>query len=103
MSADISYDASLLVKGAKTDAETAKKHLLAVSGILKELSAEDFSAEKVKDAIFPYATKEGRGSVLWPLRVALSGREKSPDPFIIASLIGKERTLQRIENAVGFL
>ncbi len=103
MSEEISFDASLLVKGAKTDAETAKKHLSTVSGILKELSAEDFSSEKVKDVIFPYATKEGRGSVLWPLRVALSGREKSPDPFIIASLIGKERTLQRIENAVGFL
>jgi len=37
--------------------------------------------------------------VLWPLRYSLSGREKSPDPFMIASIIGKSKTLARIENA----
>jgi hypothetical protein len=41
----------------------------------------------------------GRGEVLWPLRVALSGLEKSPDPFTIAYIIGQEESLIRINNA----
>ena len=42
---------------------------------------------------------EGRGQVLWPLRYSLSGRDKSPDPFQIAGILGKNETLRRIEAA----
>lgn len=99
----ISYEPSLLTKGAKTDAETAKKHLAAVQAMLESLPDESFTLEGVKEAIFPYATEQGRGAVLWPLRVALSGREKSPDPFTIAALLGKEKTLSRIAEASAML
>jgi len=103
MSRDISYEPALLIKGAKTDASVAKQHLTAVASLLEGLSHGQFTAEEIKNVIFPYATKEGRGAVLWPLRVALSGREKSADPFLIASLIGKERTLERITKAIELL
>ena len=53
--------------------------------------------------MFPYATEAGRAGVLWPMRVALSGKEKSPDPFVLAGLIGKEKTLERIEKAAQML
>lgn len=42
-----------------------------------------------------------RGLVYWPLRVALTGREKSPDPVDVAFVIGKEKTLERIKNAIN--
>ena len=61
---------------------------------------EGFTAAQLKDIIWPYATSQGRGAVLWPLRVALSGKEKSPDPFAIAGLLGKKETLERIAQAV---
>ena len=96
----ISYEPHLLLKGAKTDADTAIKHLGIASVMLTGIPASDFKSEKIRGEVFPYATREGRGAVLWPLRVALSGREKSPDPFIIASVIGKDKTLERIQNAV---
>lgn len=99
----ITYDAALLLKGAKTNAETAKIHLTEVLRLLGELSEESFTTEGVKEVIFPYATQEGRGAVLWPLRTALSGREKSPDPFTICSLIGKDMTLRRIADAIEML
>ncbi|MBI4087960.1 glutamate--tRNA ligase [Candidatus Kaiserbacteria bacterium] len=99
----VAYDATLLIKGAKTDANTAVVHLKKVSELVEKLPDENFSADIVKDAVFPYATEKGRGAVLWPLRVALSGREKSPDPFAIAALIGKKRTLSRIEDALKML
>jgi len=99
----ISYEPALLLSGAKTDAETAKKHLAAVSTMLAELPGADWTAERIKEAIFPYATAEGRGAVLWPMRVALSGQKKSPDPFTLAALIGHEKTLERIARAIPLL
>jgi len=41
--------------------------------------------------------------VLWPLRVALSGKEKSPGPFEILEVLGKEEALTRITKAIGKL
>ena len=40
-----------------------------------------------------------RGYVLWPFRVALSGKKASAPPFDIAEIIGKEKTLKRLEQA----
>ncbi len=34
--------------------------------------------------------KNGKGNVLWPMRFALTWQDKSPDPFICASILGKE-------------
>ncbi|MEK7194788.1 MAG: glutamate--tRNA ligase [Patescibacteria group bacterium] len=42
----------------------------------------------------------GRGAVYWPFRVALSGEKASPDPTGIASVIGREETLERINLAL---
>ncbi|HVU79889.1 MAG TPA: glutamate--tRNA ligase, partial [Candidatus Paceibacterota bacterium] len=66
-------------------------------------SREPFTAESVKEVIFPYATEVGRAEVLWPMRVALSGREKSPDPFTLAGLLGREKTLKRLNKALSAL
>ncbi len=66
---------------------------------LDGLSDTDFTAEKVKNAIWDYAIEKGKGEVLWPMRVALSGKEKSPDPFSIAAVIGKAETLKRLTYA----
>ena len=49
------------------------------------------------------AEKEGKGEVLWPLRYALSGREKSPDPFTLLDILGLEESKSRIESAIEML
>lgn len=43
------------------------------------------------------------GEILWPLRVALSGKEKSPSPFEIISILGKEQAIDRIQKALNML
>lgn len=87
-----------------SDAETARTHLEHARSILESLSEKSCtSSEELKAALWDYATKKGRGSVLWPLRYALSGKPRSPDPFIIASIIGKEETLARIDSALSTL
>jgi hypothetical protein len=47
--------------------------------------------------------KGGRGAVLWPLRYALSGKERSPDPFTLISILGPQESAQRIQDAVAIL
>ena len=78
----------------------AMKHLAHVHEIWFALDDESYAdPERLKESVWEYATAEGRGNVLWPLRYALSGREKSPDPFMIASIVGKDKALSRIQAA----
>lgn len=99
----VTHTRELLLQNGKLEASLTSTHLQAVRNLLIALSDEAFTPEKIKDAVFPYATEAGRGAVLWPLRTALSGKEKSPDPFSIASILGKEKTLRRIEEAAKIL
>ena len=95
------YEKSLLYWKEIKDDKITSEHLLKVKEIL---SGEiEWNAENIKKSLWDYASSAGRGNVLWPLRVALTGREKSPDPFIVASIIDKEQTLLRIEKAVNIL
>jgi glutamyl/glutaminyl-tRNA synthetase len=61
---------------------------------------KDLTAERVKEAVWEYATEKGRGNVLWPFRYALSGKERSPDPFVLADILGKKETIDRIDKAI---
>ncbi len=98
------YDSKKITWKGETPAATGAR-LGHVHDILKNLPKEDnaWTSEAIKNALFPYATAEGRGQVLWPLRYALSGREKSPDPFTIAGIIGRDETLSRITHAISKL
>lgn len=82
-----------------SDGEMTKTHLIKTGAFLKKIDAREFTAEEVKNAVWDYATEWGRGAVLWPMRYALSGKEKSPDPFTLAEIFGKEETLKRIAHA----
>jgi len=82
-------------KGTKEDTE---EHLKKVSELLSVVN--EFTAENTKEALWDYATEQGRGDVLWPLRYALSGREKSPDPFVLCEILGRDETLKRVSIAL---
>ncbi|KKW36066.1 MAG: Glutamyl-tRNA synthetase [Candidatus Giovannonibacteria bacterium GW2011_GWA2_53_7] len=83
----------------KSTTDEACEHLAYARQTLADISG--WSPEAIKQALWEYASEKGRGAVLWPLRYALSGRDKSPDPFLIASIIGRDRTLKRIEHALA--
>jgi len=72
--------------------ENAKKNLEKISEILDS-----------REKIMQYAEKEGKGEVLWPLRYALSGKEKSPDPFTLIDILEIEESKNRIQNAIQLL
>jgi len=67
--------------------------------ILESAPPSPWTAQHIKELIWEYAEKEGRGNILWPMRYALSGQERSPDPFSYAYILGKDETLRRLRKA----
>lgn len=76
--------------------EHAKTHLLKVIELTQMISDTDWNKETVKASVWEYAESVGRGNVLWPFRFTLSGRDKSPDPFTLAEILGKMETIARL-------
>jgi glutamyl/glutaminyl-tRNA synthetase len=97
----------LLAKTPEGDPGAAKKALESVIPPLNALS-EGVLADAVKEALMPLADQNpkeagGRGAILWPLRYALSGQEKSPDPFTLVSIVGPVEAISRIQKAIAIL
>jgi glutamyl/glutaminyl-tRNA synthetase len=80
--------------------EAALVHLQKVQELVMAIPDDSFTAESIKVAVWNYAEAEGKGDVLWPLRMALTGQDKSPDPFTSAFILGREETLNRIHLAI---
>lgn len=99
------YDGSILV-WKKADAFDAKAQLEGILKLLQALEDSDFpSVEKVEKLIKNYieANELSNGNVLWPLRTALSGREKSASPFELIWALGKTESISRIEKGISLL
>ena len=79
-----------------TPPEKTREYLDNIISMLFKI--KQFNVSEIKSALWEYAEKEGRGNVLWPMRYGLSGREKSPDPFILAEILGKDETIKRLSE-----
>ena len=91
-------DSEMLKWKNDTTSRESLPRLQKLAEILAQLP-EKSTIPEVKDAIWDYATEVGKGEVLWPLRVALTGRERSPDPFTIIHIIGSGEAYKRINTA----
>lgn len=94
------YEKDSLKWKGDSDIATTKTHLEYALTALGEITEEQFTFDNIKNILFIYAEQKGKGSVLWPVRFALSGREKSPDPFTIMAALGKKETMERIKIAL---
>ncbi len=95
--------AEMLLWKNNPDKKLTQSYLQEVVALFESMTTDTLDMNNVKDTIWPLAEKIGKGEVLWPLRVALSGREKSPDPFVLSVILGKERVVTRIHNAIKIL
>ncbi len=69
---------------------------------LYKIQENNFTEENIKNTLLALSEKTGdRGSILHPIRYALSGREQSPNPFIIGDILGKNETLERLQKALA--
>lgn len=97
----------LISKEPSGDPANTAGHLRALKTLIESFDTS-LDAESVKAHLMPYADTipkdlGGRGAVLWPLRYALSGMERSPDPFTLISILPKEEVISRIEEALAIL
>ncbi len=90
------YNTSDLIWKDSDEYQTVKY----LEDLIEILEIADFSSpESVKSSVWDYAEKKGRGNVLWPMRFALSGLQKSPDPFTLCFVLGKPESINRLKTA----
>lgn len=77
-----------------------REQLRAAAELARGMNEEAFSRSALGAAFESITRERGRGEVLWPLRVALSGREASPGPFEMMEVFGKEESIRRIRRAI---
>jgi glutamyl-tRNA synthetase len=111
----LEYQKNLLKWREMSDKEI-KEALSKLEKIISKIKTEDWSKKNLEAQIMSEAEKVGppatlrvamragdRGYLLWPFRVALTGKEASAGPFEIAEILGKEKTLKRIIRAHNIL
>lgn len=85
----------------KSNKESAIENLKEIKIILS--LNENLSIDEVWDKVYKLAEEKGKGDILWPLRYSLSGKEKSPDPKTLISILGIKESAARIESALSEL
>ena len=98
------YDINLYThKKMKTDAEVAKKVLPLIKEVLE---STEFTHDTLHDKLIALASENGykNGQILFPARIALTGKESTPGGAIeMALLLGKEESLRRINYSISLL
>ncbi|OGL98198.1 hypothetical protein A2304_03750 [Candidatus Uhrbacteria bacterium RIFOXYB2_FULL_57_15] len=97
------FDPQLLI-WKKADVNDALRSLKGVRGHLTSMDPKIWEdVGLIEASLKEYIEANGlqNGNVLWPMRVALSGRSSSPSPFELAWALGLEETLRRLESAVN--
>ena len=89
-------------KKAKTNTEVAKKSLELALPVLEEL--EVFTNDTVFEALAKIAQDNGLKNitVMYPIQVALSGKDKTPGgATMLSQILGKEETIKRLKDAIN--
>lgn len=101
---ELTYAPKSLIWKKSNQKETAER-LTRLAELLKSVKEESFNTKTLEKIIREFIDKNSfdTGSILWPMRFCLSGKEKSPGPFELAAALGKEKTLARINSAISKL
>jgi glutamyl-tRNA synthetase len=95
----IDYDADAVTKHLSSD--EARGHLAAI----REMCAatEPFTAAALDPALRSLAAARGAkaGVLIHPARVAVTGRAESPGIFEVLELVGRDRVIARIDEALA--
>ncbi len=94
---DIDYDKEILFWKDMTKEEIENS---LEEGIKAFSEIKNWEAETIKEKLVERASKNrDKGRLLWPVRVALSGKKASASPFDIAWVLGHKDTIKRLKTA----
>ncbi len=99
------YDPQMYVhKKMKTTRETSLQVLQEVLPLLEK--QEDYSNDALYETLAKYVSDKGckTGTVMWPIRTAVSGRQMTPAGATeIMEVLGKQESLERIRRGIQLL
>ena len=103
----LEYSKELLKWKEMTDIELAKS-LQDSLNILEKTKKSEFNRVNLQIKFYNFIDENpnytgNKGKLLWPLRVALSGKKASPGPFEIAEVFGKEGSIKRIKQSLKII
>lgn len=101
----IQYKPELLIFKKSTKESTLKGLELTAYGLQLITSAQWENIENLNNILLKVVKDNSltNGDVFWPVRVALSGLEKSPSPAEMLWVLGKSESLLRMKKAVTLL
>lgn len=100
---ELTYDVELL-RWKEMETSNLIDSLKKSKEILEAIPDTQFTKEQIEKSLLIEAEKmTNRGNLLWPLRVALTGKKNSAPPFEVAEILGKEKSLLRINNAIQLI
>jgi glutamyl-tRNA synthetase len=101
------YGTELYVhKKMKSDEASSLSALNAVLPILEAIPDTEWKQENIHSAVFELIAKleAKNGVILWPIRVALSGKQFTPGGGIeICCILGKSKSIARIKKGIELL
>lgn len=80
--------------------DDTKNNLQKAVEVLESISEEEWILENIEKKMLDTAGDK-RGDLLFPLRAALTGQKKSPSPFEVAWVLGKNESTKRIRSAIN--
>ena len=91
-------------KKMKTNPDVARQALAFIAPVLEGVS--DWTEANLHDTVMAAIPESGmkNGQILWPLRIAITGRESTPGgAFEMAYLLGREETMKRLADSLARL
>ncbi len=98
---DVAPTKELLRWKDNTDEETTQA-LVKAKDVLEKIDTDLWTRQHLTKILMDTAGDK-RGDFLWPLRAALTGTERSPGPMDCAWVLGKDKTLSRIQYAIDVM
>jgi len=98
------YEAKQLVFKKSTKVSSQKGLELAVS-VLNKIEDKEWNSQEIQMKLGLAATDNDltNGDIFWPVRVALSGEERSPSPVELLMALGKDESIKRVKTALNKL
>jgi len=90
-----------IIPWKKQEPHEAKEVLEQLAQFLETIPPAGYAAAEIEKQLRAYVQERSmkNGELLWPFRVALTGKERSAGPFEVAEVLGKERTIARVRAA----